>query len=709
MFMEIDKLEWAITEEGIKAIKLYGISKLNDPQEKAVKSGLFENKNLVISARTASGKTLIAEMATLNTILIKKGKVVYLAPLRSISHEKYVEFRKKYRFMFKTAISVGDYDNSDEDLANYDLIITTPEKFDSIMRHIPSWLDEVKLVIVDEIHTIGDMERGGTLEAIISVLKAKGVRIIGLSATISNAEEIAKWLDAKLVESSYRPIPCKNFVFWPFYLMDKEFNKCEIPASNVVELINHFVKSGKQVLCFVNSRRNTQRLCESLFLKFGALENKEALEKLAKRVLEVSESPTEQCRALAKFLEKGIAFHHAGLLHEQRKIVEDAFKSGFLKVIVATPTLAAGVNLPASVVIVAELYRYVKGYGMKKISVMECKQMLGRSGRPGYDKEGIGVICCKSEEESAEVLERYVKGDTEPVFSALAYEPVLRMQLLGMIASGVIKNDDDARHFIRNTFYRVHYGDEERIIDKIENVLSELEAMRMIKIKGEGKEGIDVDSLFVRGDMLNEEKEFEVTRIGLRTAQLYIDPHTSFFFVNWMRKTIMPDLRACLGCIAEAKEFRVYPPLKKEEAELFVFPDSGIFDAKIGKAVAVLEAWINEAGEDEIMETYGMPPGDLRVMIENAAWLCYSAKELAACLKRTDLRDVFSELEIRIKNGVKTDIIDLVAIKGVGRRRAREMFNKGIKTREDVKRNKEKLISLFGKNLGTKIWKNAYV
>ncbi len=707
--MEIDELEWAISEEGVKAIKLYGIAKLNDPQEKAVKNGLFGENNLVVSAKTASGKTLIAEMAALNTILVKKRKVVYLAPLRSISHEKFIEFRRKYKVIFKIAISVGDYDNSDEDLANYDLIITTPEKFDSIMRHMPSWLKDVKLVIVDEIHTIGDIERGGTLEAIISVLKAKGVRIIGLSATISNAEEIAEWLNAKLVESSYRPIPCKNFVFWPFHIMDENSKCFKIDAGNVVDLINHYVKKGKQVLCFVNSRRNTQRLCENLFFRIekDAYENEEALEKIAKKVLDVSENPTEQCKALAKFLNKGIAFHHAGLLHEQRRIIEEFFKSGLIKVIVATPTLAAGVNLPASIVIVAELHRYVKGYGMRRISVMECRQMLGRSGRPGYDSEGIGIICCKSEKESNEILKKYVKGETEPVFSALAYEPVLRTQLLGMIASGIIKTENDARNFIRNTFYRVHYGDEKEIMEKIKNVLSELEVMEMIKVR-DNKDLENENTLFVRGDVFGYDKVFEITKIGLRTAQLYIDPYTSHFFVNWMRKTIMPDLKACLGCIANAKEFRVYPPIKKSELDFFIFPEIGVLDPKIGKAIAILESWINEVGEDEIMDKYGVPPGDLRIMIENAVWLCYSAKELADCLKRNDLKDIFSELEIRIKHGVKKDIIDLVTIKGVGRKRARELFNNGIQTREDVKRNKDKLISLFGKKLGTKIWKNAY-
>ena len=195
-------------------IEKRGFSELRPCQTKSINSGLFDDKNLLVCTPTASGKTLVAELAFLNAILHDKGKAVYVVPLRALASEKYKTFKKDYPSI-KIAISSGDIDSADSYLERYDLIITTSEKFDSLIRHKASWLRQVKTVIIDEIHLLNDSGRGPTLEVLITILRnlLKNMQLIGLSATIGNPEELAEWLDAKLVLDDWRPVRLDKGVY----------------------------------------------------------------------------------------------------------------------------------------------------------------------------------------------------------------------------------------------------------------------------------------------------------------------------------------------------------------------------------------------------------------------------------------------------------------------------------------------------------------
>ena len=188
------------------------IKSLRPAQEKAVKKGLLEGKNLLVCTPTASGKTLIGELAALKSILESRGKAIYIVPLKALASEKYNDFKKRYENAAKIALSIGDMDSKDPYLVDYDLIIMTSEKLDSLIRHHSPWLSMVKTIIIDEIHLLNDIERGPTLEILITLLKKllKNVQIIGLSATIGNPDELAKWLEAELVQDDWRPVPLKK-------------------------------------------------------------------------------------------------------------------------------------------------------------------------------------------------------------------------------------------------------------------------------------------------------------------------------------------------------------------------------------------------------------------------------------------------------------------------------------------------------------------
>ena len=201
--------------------KLYNILEkeiktLRPAQEKSIKKGLLDRKNLLVCTPTASGKTLIAELAALKNILKGNGKAIYIVPLKALASEKYKDFKNRYESVAKIALSIGDFDSNDSYLIDYDLIITTSEKLDSLIRHHAPWLSLVSTIIIDEIHLLNDPERGPTLEILITILRQllKKVQIIGLSATIGNPEELAEWLEAELVEDDWRPVKLHKGVYF---------------------------------------------------------------------------------------------------------------------------------------------------------------------------------------------------------------------------------------------------------------------------------------------------------------------------------------------------------------------------------------------------------------------------------------------------------------------------------------------------------------
>lgn len=205
--MELKSIKNKIPEKLYKVLEK-DIKKLRPAQIKAIEQGLLERKNLLVCTPTASGKTLIAELAALKSIIEGNGKAIYIVPLKALASEKFKDFKNKYSHIAKIALSMGDIDSSDSYLVDYDLIITTSEKLDSLIRHHAPWLSLISTIIIDEIHLLNDPGRGPTLEILITILRQllKKAQIIGLSATIGNPNELAEWLNAELVEDNWRPV-----------------------------------------------------------------------------------------------------------------------------------------------------------------------------------------------------------------------------------------------------------------------------------------------------------------------------------------------------------------------------------------------------------------------------------------------------------------------------------------------------------------------
>ncbi|PJA22875.1 hypothetical protein COX58_00970, partial [archaeon CG_4_10_14_0_2_um_filter_Archaea_38_6] len=200
----------------IETLKKRGVTELRPPQKLSIEKGLMRGKNLVVSSPTSSGKTLIAEIAMVKHFE-NRGKTLYIVPLKSLASEKFNSFKERYgEHGLKTALSIGDFDKQDKFLDSYDLIITTSEKTDSLIRHNASFFRNVSCVVIDEVHLLNDNSRGPTLEILITILRQMlpSAQFIALSATIKNDELLSKWLSAELVKSDYRPVELREGVFF---------------------------------------------------------------------------------------------------------------------------------------------------------------------------------------------------------------------------------------------------------------------------------------------------------------------------------------------------------------------------------------------------------------------------------------------------------------------------------------------------------------
>ena len=212
--MQLKSIKNKIPKELYNILKK-DVKKLRPAQVKAIKQGLFDRKNLLVCTPTASGKTLIAELAALKSIIEGDGKAIYIVPLKALASEKYKDFKQRYGHIAKIALSIGDIDSSDSYLVDYDLIITTSEKLDSLIRHHVPWLSLISTIVIDEIHLLNDPSRGPTLEILITILRQllKKSQIIALSATIGNPEELAEWLKADLVIDDWRPVKLEKGIY----------------------------------------------------------------------------------------------------------------------------------------------------------------------------------------------------------------------------------------------------------------------------------------------------------------------------------------------------------------------------------------------------------------------------------------------------------------------------------------------------------------
>ena len=678
--MKIEKLD--LPKPAIDFLLAEGFEKLYPPQADCVKTGLLDGQSILVSAPTASGKTLIATLAMMSHLSKNKGKVIYLSPLRALAAEKFTEFKKLEKVplgkKIRVGISTGDFENIERNLEKSDVLILTNEKMDSIIRHGVEWVDDIGLVIADEVHLIGDESRGPTLEMILTKLKLleNKPQIVGLSATITNSEELMQWLDCKLVENDWRPVPLSEGVCDGGEVVMSDGTTFEVERSirgTPIDLGVQSVKEGGQSLVFAETRTRSKSLAtkaSEAISQFLQKNETKDLEKVSKKILANNEH-TDLVNTLATLIKKGVAFHHAGLNQNCRETIETEFRKGTIKLLSSTPTLAAGVNLPARRVVISNINRYNAKIGANRpISILEYKQLCGRAGRPQYDDYGESIIV--GNQNAEDLIEYYINGEPEPIVSKITDDKSLRTHVLSI----VVTNPGIKKEEILDFFLQTLGGRQSR--------------------KPTIKFAIDISLRFLSSQYLLVKKgeRYAATEFGKKTSMLYIDPLTATYFRDAVENVSKDRLHTFgfLHLISNCEEF--FPKFSMrnkdyETASVMIENHTSellepISEYDCSRSLLALQSWITESSELSLSDSLGIESGDMHRMVENADWLTYCLREISKHVERVDLLEELTNLRKRITYGIREELLDLVRVKGIGRVRARILYKNGIKNLDDL-------------------------
>ena len=803
-------------------INEWGIKNLHPPQAEAAPS-ILGGKNTLVAIPTASGKSLLAYMAIVARLSEghKESKAIYIVPLKALAMEKYEELSQIAKAMdLKIGLGIGDATAEAKNIDECNILVCTSEKLDSLLRHKAELITNLTCVVADEFHLLNDTSRGPTLEINLTRLRhiRPNAQLIALSATVGNCQALATWLDADLIQSDWRPVALEYSTFHDFHVEPRKIQSSNVnddlselgPPRTLEGLKSHPVwsvvsdglDSKSQVLMFVGTRRSAQSEAKNLAKRVRKRLEKEDPERL-ERLKEIANrlegrSQSNLAEQLVHSMSGGVAFHHAGLTSGQRKEVEKAFKSGLLVALTATPTLAAGVNLPARRVLVRDLKRWDDGMS-RPLPVMEVRQMLGRAGRPRYDTRGEAWVYCKGTdgwEVADSVSDRYFFGPVEDISSKLANEPAMRMHLLASIATGGLVHKGSIEHFFSSTFLgstmpgsqlrerlntMLDWLVEERFIRKVgidENFTAhwlneEIDlgqedawddslpawatpAQQTTGVEwnphptpqhnGQSQRSAHINpslgfttatSLASTGEWVQPSAEephnmqYEATQMGERVTQLYLDPLSASILRTGLRRAVRRCVRAVrpvtdFGLLhlavatpdfnslwAKTSDMESNSPLwlktNSVEDELLIEP--GYAEAMLGniKSAWMVEEWTEESTLRDLESRLDVSPGDVHHRVDLMGWLLSGAQHVLMA------DDVFSEehmhiiaelvkkisvLQQRVRHGCKTDLLQLVNIRHVGRQRAREMASLGLRQPQDVAnmslRNKNDLLALRG-------------
>jgi helicase len=679
-----------------------GILELYPPQAEAVEKGLLEGRNLLAAIPTASGKTLLAELAMLKSILAG-GKALYIVPLRALASEKFKRFQEFSELGIKVGISTGDYDQRDEGLGVNDIIVATSEKTDSLLRNDTSWMQEISVLVADEVHLIDSADRGPTLEVTLAKLRKMNpsCQILALSATVGNADELADWLEAKLVVSEWRPTELLEGVFLngTFYCKDKEKPVEQPTKDEAINLVLDTLNTGGQCLVFESSRKNCMGFAKkavSTVKKKLSAEDKKALAGIADDILENSD--TDTAITLATCIRSGTAFHHAGLTTPLRELVENGFREGKIKLVSSTPTLAAGLNLPARRVIIRSYRRYSSESGMQPIPVLEYKQMAGRAGRPRLDPYGEAVLLAKSYEEFIFLFENYIEAEAEDIWSKLGTENALRTHVLSTISNGFARTKEELMEFLEATFFAFQYSNFglSTVVD---------ECLGFLK----------------KEEMLENSEALVPTILGKLVSKLYLDPLSAAVIVKGLREAeILTDL-SLLHLVCSTPDMRLLYMRSQDYQDIndYVTAHAGEFikipspfniaeyEWFLGevKTSLLLLDWIREKSENEICSKFGIGEGDIHMLADIAEWIMHVTSQLARVLDLKGIKEA-TELEKRIHYGAGPELMELLDIRSIGRVRARKLYEAGFRSTADLATAApEKVATLLGPKIADRIFK----
>ncbi|GAB4820015.1 hypothetical protein N2152v2_007061 [Parachlorella kessleri] len=626
-----------------------GYKALNRIQSRIYQAAFTSNTNLLVCAPTGAGKTNIAMLSVLREVganmrhgVIQKAdfKVVYVAPMKALAGEVTTNFRKRLEPLGLVVRELtGDTQLSKKEMAETQMIVTTPEKWDVITRKggEVSVAATVRLLIIDEVHLLND-ERGPVIETLVArttrqVESSQSmIRIVGLSATLPNYKDVAAFLGVPSAglfyfDASYRPVPLEmQFV---------GVSERNILARNNImdeicyQKVTDALKAGHQAMVFVHSRKDTGKSGRMLALK-AQQSGETALFDCSEETAypyAAKDMKKSRNRELAELFDSGVGIHHAGMLRSDRNLVERLFADGLLKVLCCTATLAWGVNLPAHTVIIkgTQLYNPQKG-GFTDLGMLDVQQIFGRAGRPQYEDSGEGIILTTHDK-----LARYLGMLTHQIPIESQFTQGLVDHLNAEIVLGTVTTVREASLWLSYTYLYTRMtqnplpygvGWEEVAADpRLERHRRKLitEAARELQ-----------RSKMARFD--EKSGNLYVTELGRVASHFYIR-HSSIVIFNERLKPHMNEADI-LDMIAQSAEFEnvvvrdeELPELDTLQREACYYPANGGSENKHGKANILLQAYISRSR----LESFSLT-ADLNYVAQNAPRISRALFEI--CLRR---------------------------------------------------------------------------
>ncbi|KAG5899170.1 hypothetical protein JTB14_029004 [Gonioctena quinquepunctata] len=685
---------------------------------------VIKRRNLIYSAPTSAGKTLVAEILAIKTVFEMKKKVVFIVPFVSIVREKMYYFQDIFGSSgIRVEGFMGSY-NPPGGFGSVQVAICTIEKANSLINRLleEKRLSEIGAVLVDEMHLLGDPSRGYLLELLLTKLKYISkkdeqvrIQIIGMSATLPNLKTLAKWLDAELFTTSFRPIPLIEQAQVCGEIYDKNLKlvrklsplpELGVDTDNILQLCLETIKESCSILIFCPTKNWCENLAQQIstaFLKIGSCNNDwgELLRSQLNTTLimelleQLKYCPVGLDEVLRRTVSFGVAFHHAGLTMDERDIIEGAFRNGALRVLVATSTLSSGVNLPARRVIIR-----TPNFHGKPIDTLTYRQMIGRAGRMGKDTIGESFLICQKND--YKIARELMSADLRPVSSCLEGAGKLKRAILEVIASGVASTPDDVDLFTKCTLLAAEDNDSEDLGNPIEEAVGFLKDNEFIRLQ----EQADKTQAFVATSLgkaclsssmapdeglalfteLEKARQCFVLDTELHLIYL-ITPYSachSWGTIDWM---FFLDL------------WEKLPSTMKKVGELVGVRESYIVNATRGKiqtntnklyhkllvhkrffVALALQDLVNEKPLNWVCNKFNCNRGMLQSLQQSAS----SFAGMVTCFSRqlgwSNVELLISQFQDRMQFGVSRDLLDLMHLPILNGKMARTLFNAGIES-----------------------------